>query len=127
MASPEAAVIAALKSASVASGRVFIHGGRQGSEYPYVTVQRITTAGAAYLDGASNLDWPLIQIDCWSPVALTALTIAEAVRAAIDGVDITTTDPAFHAVFQDQRGAAPDDETRNFRVSQDYHVYHERN
>jgi hypothetical protein len=131
MASPEAAVIAALKAnagvSALAGTRVFIWGGQQGSTYPYVAIQRITTGNSGSLDSPSNLDWPLMQIDCWSPKATEALAVAEAVRSAIDGVQITTTSPQFHAVFQDQRGPAPDDDTRNFRVSQDYHVYHERN
>lgn len=131
MASPEAALIAALKAnagvAALVGTRVFIAGGRQGTDYPYVTIQRIATAGAAHLDGPSNLDWPLFQVDCWSTEALAALNVSLAVRSAIDGVAITATDPDIYAVFQDQRGPAPDEETRNFRVSQDYHVFHERN
>jgi hypothetical protein len=130
MASPEAALVAALKAnagvISAAGGRVFIAGGRQGSAYPYVTIQRITTAGAAHLDGPSNLDWPLFQIDSWGEDALSALNTSEAIRTAIDGVSITSTAPNFYAVFQDQRGPAPDEETRTFRVSQDFHIYHER-
>lgn len=130
MASPEAALVAALKAdagvTSAVAGRVFIAGGRQGSAYPYVTIQRIATAGAAHLDGPSNLDWPLFQIDCWGEDALSALNASEAVRAAIDGVSITSTTPNFYAVFQDQRGPSPDEETRKFRVSQDYHLFHSR-
>lgn len=131
MASIEAALIAALiadagVSAKVGS-RVFIHGGRQGAAYPYITLQRISTQGAAHLDGASNLDWPMFQIDAWSSAsALEALEAAEAVRLAIDHVEFAGP-PAFEATFQDQRGPAPDEETRNFRVSQDYLVFHERN
>lgn len=131
MASPEAALITALKAnvpvAAVVGTKVFIMGARQGAEYPYVTVQRIATAGAGHLDGASNLDWPLVQVDCWSPDGLVALNLGNAVRAAIDSVAITSTTPNIYAVFQDQRGPAPDEETRNFRVSQDYHIFHERN
>lgn len=130
MASPEAALIAALTAnagvSALAGSRVFVAGARQGADYPYVTVQRIATSGAGHLDGASNLDWPLVQVDCWSPDALVALNLAEAVRTAIDGVNITSTDPDIYAVFQDQRGPAPDEATRNFRVGQDYHLFHSR-
>lgn len=131
MASPEAALIAALRAdigvAALAGERVFLFGAKQGAGYPYITIQRIATGGAGHLDGASNLDWPLMQIDCWSEDALEALSTGEAVRTAIDGVEVTTTDPDIYAVFQDQRGPAPDEESRKFRVSQDYHIYHGRN
>ena len=95
--------------------------------YPYVTVQRIATSGADYLDGPTNLEWPLFQIDCWSEKALAALAVAEAVRAGIEAVERTAGGVTFTATFQDQRGPAPDEQTRNFRVGQDYHVFYERN
>lgn len=130
MASLEAALIAALQAnagvSALVGSRVFIAGGRQGETYPYVTVQRIATAGAAHLDGPSNLDWPLMQIDCWADTALAALNAAEAVRAAIDGVNVTSGDPDFYSVFQDQRGPAPDEATQVWRVGQDYHCFHAR-
>jgi hypothetical protein len=112
--------------AALAGTRVFIAGGRQGEDYPYVTVQRIATTGAAHLDGPSNLDWPLMQVDCWATDALASLNTAEAVRTAIDGVSITSTTPNFYAVFQDQRGPAPDETTQNWRVGQDFHLFHSR-
>ena len=129
MASVEAALIAALKASSgVAAAvvsRVFIVGGRQGAEYPYVTIQRISTAGARRLDGASTLEWPRFQIDSWGATALDALNAAEAVRLAIDNITVAG-DPPITATFQNQDGPRPDEETRNFRVSQDYLVFHSR-
>lgn len=128
--SAESALIAALQAnagvAALVSTRVFIAGGRQGADYPYVTIQRISTEGAAYLDGPSTLEWPRFQIDCWSPVGLTALAVSEAIRVAIDGVSNSGAGLSFVATFQDQRGPAPDEETRNFRVSQDYFLYYGR-
>lgn len=130
MASLEAALIAALKAdaevAALAGGRVFVAGGQQSAEYPYVTIQRISTQGAGHLDGPSNLDWPRIQIDVWSPKGLDSLNVAEAIRAAIDGKAQTSLGVEFDASFQDQRGPAPDEESKNFRVSTDYLVFHER-
>jgi hypothetical protein len=109
MASPEAALIAALKAdtgvAALVGTRVFIAGGRQGEVYPYVTVQRIATVGAAHLDGPSNLDWPLLQVDSWASDALVALNTAEAVRTAIDGVNVTSTTPNLTPCFP--RSARP--------------------
>lgn len=130
MASLEAALIAALKAhvdvATVAGGRVFVAGGQQSAEYPYVTIQRISTQGAGHLDGPSNLDWPRIQIDVWSPKGLDSLNVSEAIRTAIDGKAAISLGVNFDASFQDQRGPAPDEATRNFRVSSDYLVFYER-
>lgn len=131
MASAEAAVIAALKAdaaiAAIVGSRVFIAGGREGSQYPYLTVQRISTPVASHLDGAATLQWPRFQIDAWAVKALEALEIGEAVRTAIDAIELTAGGLTFTATFQDQRGPAPDDETKVFRVSQDYFIWHERN
>lgn len=130
MASIEAAIVAALKAnvgvATFAAARVFISGAQQGGTYPFVTVQRISTQTAANLNGASHLDWPRIQIDVWSQTALEALNTGEAIRSAIDCTELTFSGVTFTATFQDQRGPAPDETTRNFSVSQDYLAFHER-
>lgn len=130
MASLEAALIAALVATpgvtTLVGSRVFVKGGRQGTTYPYITVQRITTSGAGHLDGASNLDWPLMQIESWDPVATTASNVSDAVRTAIDSNELTAAGLTFSATFQDQQGPFADEETRNFRVLQDYLVFHER-
>lgn len=130
MASIEEALIAALIAdtdvAAIVGSNVFIIGGRSNSAYPYVTLQRISTVGTAVLDGPSNLDRPRFQIDCWSDRALQALALAETIRVVLDTVELTAAGITFTATFQDQRGPAPDEETRNFRVGQDYFVFHER-
>lgn len=134
MPSIEAALTAELLAdagvTALVGDRIFPMGGRQGTAYPYVTYMRISTAGAERLDGPNTLEWPRFQIDCWAAAAptgsaLQALSVAEAIRLAIDNVPIDG-DPAFAATFQDQSGPAPDEETRSFRVSQDYLVFHER-
>lgn len=129
MASAEAALIAALKGnaglAAIVGSRVFVFGGRQGADYPYVTIQRISTTGANRLDGANTLEWPRFQIDSWGTAALDALTAAEAVRRAIDNITVPG-DPTITGTFQNQDGPRPDEETRNFRVSQDFLIFHER-
>jgi hypothetical protein len=125
----DAALITALLDDGGVSGlvsdRVFVWGSRQGTAYPYVTAQRISTAGASHLNGPNTLEWPRFQIDCWAQTALAALNCAEAVRAALDNITVAG-DPTFTATFQDQSGPAPDGETRSFRVSQDYLLFHSR-
>lgn len=129
MASVEAALIAALLAdaevSALATGGVFIGGGRQGAGYPYITVQRISTVGSGHLTGPSDLDWPRFQIDAWAETGLSAINTAEAIRLAIDSIPIAGS-PTFTAIFQDQSGPAPDAETRGFRVSSDYLLFHAR-
>ena len=121
-----AALLADAAVSALVSDRVFVTGGRQGATRPYVTVQRITTKTNASLDASSTLDAALTQIDSWADTALAARGLAEAVRAAIDCRDIETQDPWFNAVLQDDRGPTTDEETRAFRVSQDYDLWHSR-
>lgn len=129
MATIEGALTSALTGnagvAALVAARVFTKGGRQGTAYPYVTYERISTQGAAHLDGPSDLDWPRFQIDVWAETALSAINVANAIRTAIDGLE-TAGSPAFYATFQDQRGPSADDETKKFNVSQDYFIWHER-
>lgn len=130
MATIEAALVAALTAETTVSAlvgsRVFPPGGRQGSAYPYVIYQRISTQGAAYLDGPANLEWPRIQIDVWGTTAKSASDAAEAIRTFIDNVERSGAGVTFTATFQDQRGPDIDEETRNFRVSQDFFLWHQR-
>lgn len=124
------AVIAALKNdaavAAIVADRVFLAGARQGTEYPYVTVQRLAGRSHPELDAPSSLEAPLLQIDWWDPVAATADAGAQAGRRAIDCIEITIDDLTFTAVFVTERGPEADEKTRNFRVSQDFHAWHER-
>ncbi len=133
MATIEAALTAALTGDATVSGligtRFFPVGARQGTTYPYVTYQRISTEGAAFLDGDANLEWPRFQIDVWSPKALEALTVAEAIRAFLcptPTVDRTGAGLSFCASFQDQRGPTKDEETTNFGCSADYLFFYGR-
>jgi hypothetical protein len=130
MATIEAALVAALTAETTVSAlvgsRVLPVGGGQNKVYPYVTYQRISTQGAAYLDGPSNLDWPRFQIDVWGTTALSALTAAEAIRTFLDSIERSGAGLSFIATFQDQRGPDVDEETRNSRVSQDYFFWHSR-
>lgn len=128
--SAEDALIAALQAdpgvSDLVGSRVFIAGGRQGTPYPYITVQRITTSGAASIDRPATLEWPLFQLDAWGETAASAKDAGEAAIAAIDGKEITAGGLTITATKQDQRGPAPDEETRKYRVSQDYYIWHER-
>jgi hypothetical protein len=140
MASIEAALTAAVTGDATVSGligtRFFLTGSAQAKTYPYVTYQRISTAGADYLDGDANLEWPRFQIDVWAKDAsdgksgaLIALEVAEAIRSFLcptPTVERAGAGLSFTAKFQDQRGPTLDEETRNFGCSQDYFLTYER-
>jgi hypothetical protein len=130
MPTPEAALAAALSAEPTVSAhlaaRVFPVGGRQGTDYPYATYQRVSTVGAAHLDGAADLEWPRFQIDVWGASALAALNAAEAIRAFLDATERSGAGLSFLATFQDQRGPTLDEETRNFGCSQDYLIWYGR-
>ncbi|MFZ5745276.1 MAG: DUF3168 domain-containing protein [Pseudomonadota bacterium] len=131
MAAVEEALVAVLSAdagvTALAAARIFPAGGRQGAAYPYATFQRISTSGAGHLDGPSNLDWPRLQIDCWAETAPAAMALAEAVNSALDGQALNGAGLDFYATRQDLRGPSADEQTRKFRVSIDYYLWHERN
>lgn len=122
-----AAVLAEASIAAHIGDRFFPVGGAQGAAYPYATYQRISTQGAGHLDGASTLDWPRFQIDFWAKTALAASDAAEAFRAFFDSIERAGAGLTIEATFQDQRGPALDEQSRNFGCSQDYFVWYERN
>lgn len=127
----DAALVAALNAEATVSAtlgnRIFPVGGRQGQAYPYATYQRISTQTAAHLDGPSDLDWPRFQIDIWGQSVPSLWAAADAIRAFLEAATHTAAGLTFTATFQDQRGPEIDEETRNWRVSQDYLLWHERN
>lgn len=130
MATPEAALVAALRAdpsvAALVGARVFAEGGKQGVPLPYITIQSISWAGEPHLDGPSTLDHPTLQIDCWAEKGLDALTVRNAVRTALDGRETTAAGLTFYADLQDQRGPTLDMETKNFGASLDLKLWHER-
>jgi hypothetical protein len=133
MATIEAALTAAVTGDAIVSGRIgtrfFLMGSAQAKTYPYGTYDRISTAGAAHLDGDASLEWPRFQIDVWAETALEALEIADAIRAFLcptPSVERTGAGVRFTASFQDQRGPEIDEESRNFRCSQDYLIWYGR-
>ena len=89
------------------------------------TNPRISTTGADHLNGPMTLEWPRFQIDCWAATALDAISVADAIRVAIDNVTIAGS-PTITATFQDRRGPVPDETTRTFGVSQDFFVFYNR-
>jgi hypothetical protein len=131
MASIEAALVAALTGeasvSALAGSRVFPIGGRQGAQYPFITFQRISTQGAAHLDGPSTLDWPRFQLNLNGDTADEARELAEVVLLFLDGREHSAAGMTFTATFQDQRGPTLDEVTKKFGAQQDYLLWHERN
>ena len=114
-----AAIVADSAFASLAGNRFFVKGGRQGSAYPYAVYDVIATENPVHLDGTSTLDAPYVQIECYGETASSARAVRNAIRAVLDQPSVTALATTFSATFQNQRGPAPDEETRKHRADLD--------
>lgn len=56
-----------------------------GTQRPYVVMHGISGPGHHHLRGASAIENPLIQVECWAATSLAADGLADAVIAALDG------------------------------------------
>lgn len=52
---------------------------------PYVVYQTIATSGETTHDGLRNLEFPLVQFNCWATTKAGAIALASAVNAVLDG------------------------------------------
>lgn len=52
---------------------------------PYIIYQTISTGGETSHDGVRNVEFPLIQLSCWTTGRATAIALASAVNAFLDG------------------------------------------
>lgn len=84
-----ARLLAAVAVAALVSTRVYPVSRLQGSALPAITVQRIDGAPLLTDEGASGLENPRIQIDCWGSSYGSAKTVARAVVANINAFDGT--------------------------------------
>lgn len=129
MASPEETLAAVVSGdaalVALIGDRFFPIGTKQGPASPYVTYQRISTAGAAHLRGASNLDWPRFQFNVWGDTLASARAVADALRTLLDAVEHTAAGLTIECTFKDERTSFAED-TRKPGVSQDYLVWHSR-
>jgi hypothetical protein len=86
-----------------------------GTDYPALTYQRISTVPVNSLAGSSGLDQVRVQIDCWAATYGAAKALADEVRpvmeaAAFKGLLVTDTDDY-------------DEVTRLYRISMDFYCW----
>lgn len=101
---------------AIASTRIYPLVAPQDADAPYITYQRIATPREYSHQGYSNLENPLLQIDCWSSDYATGKTLSEAVISAMRG---STT---FHVSEDRPRESYEDD---MFRFSIDFDIWNE--
>ena len=100
----------------------------QGSAFPAVTYQRVSTSPTASHDGPCGLAELRLQVDIWGDVAGRWDTVAEvghALRQALDGVR-----GAFGDIWVSRIALANEHDTfepdvKLWRRMQDYRVYHQ--
>ena len=76
--------------AAAVGARVFPMFAPEGTDFPYLVFNRISTARSGHQAAASGLAEARIQIDVWDDDPLTADTTADAVRDALDGYQWST-------------------------------------
>jgi hypothetical protein len=69
--------------AAIVSSRIYPDEAPQGIADPYLTYQRIASGRDYTLGGYSNLENPIIQVDCWAADNETRNTLRDAVIAAM--------------------------------------------
>lgn len=99
----------------------------QGSAYPLIRLQRITSDHAQATSGGAGLCQAIVQIDCIARLVADAKDLANEVRDALMGWSGTQGDTSFRSVLlMDQRDLDEPDqqggETGHFGVSLDFKV-----
>lgn len=103
--------------AALVSTRIYPVLAPQGAALPMVIFTRISSGREYTLSGATGLENPRVQIDCYSETYSEAKSVSEAVVAAIRGA--TT----FRTAWDDPRESYEEDEI--FRVSIDFSIWNE--
>jgi hypothetical protein len=82
-------IITALAAASsitnIVGTRVYADVADGSTTGPYITFQTVSTTGETTHDGVRNLEFPLIQFNCWATTKAAAIALASAVNAVLDG------------------------------------------
>ena len=96
----------------------------QNPTFELITYQKISGVRGKQLSGTTGYARPVIQIDCWAESFLTAQTLADAVRSAVDGYSgLMGSDVVDRAQIMNEMDLY-ENETQIFRVSQDYEIWH---
>ena len=76
---------------AIVGSRIFADVADGSTTAPYLVFQFISTDSQNTHDGSRDVEFPLIQINCWATGKAAAITLANAVAAALDGKTIAGT------------------------------------
>lgn len=115
---------------ALVSTRVYGNRIPQGATLPCLTVTRISTPRVITHDtsGSAGTAHPRFQIDAWGELNGTVKSIADAVRAALNGFKGTmgvTNTVTVQAAWIDDEKPDFDPETNLWRSQSDYVIWHE--
>lgn len=80
-----ALLFAASSVAAIVSTRIFPHGDApQDTTQPYITWQMVSGVPENSLSDAPDIDRCTLQINCWHPTSAGVISLATAVRAAVE-------------------------------------------
>lgn len=79
------ALAAASTITAIVSTRIYADVADGSTEAPYLVWQVISTGGETTHDGVRNIEFPLIQFSCWATGRASAIALASAVNAVLDG------------------------------------------
>ena len=80
-----AALSAAPAVAAIVADRIYRHGDApQNTTLPYITWQSVASVPENNLSDIPPFDRWVLQINCWHPADVGVVTLAEAVRAAVE-------------------------------------------
>ena len=71
--------------AGLVSTRIFPDVADGSAAAPYIVYQTISTGGETTHDRVRNLEFPLIQFNCWATSKAGAISLASAVNTVLDG------------------------------------------
>lgn len=99
--------------AAIVGDRIYPHGDApQGVTQPYVTWLVVSGVPENGISDAPDIDRIGVQIDCWHPTSAGVVTLASAVRLAVE--------PHGHVTTISLNGRDPDTRLYRFAVELDY-------
>jgi len=101
-----ALLLASAPVAAIVSTRIYPHGDApQGVAQPYVTWQMVSGVPEISLSDLPDIDRCTLQINCWHPTSAGVISLATAVRAAVESTGHVT-GVGLQRVAVDQRETA---------------------
>ena len=98
----------------------------RGETLPCITLQDVTTGRRYAQDGPTDLENPMVQMDCWAETYGAAKLLARAVRDEMETAETVSGIEFDESFLVAERGMTPDDlgsGIKVFRVSLDFSVW----